>query len=280
MRANPLALACSKTLDVLQSKDVLLAPPKWGSGSCLCLRRCNDLRQGQAGAGELLPLPSPLAGCWGCRVPAGSGVMVGNPVPLVSPVAPVPHAPEMPFPPFGAVAVTVKALFQRAAYSHPSPPMAFFISFWLGIRHVLTEQTFCCPQNPPLRREVTSSRCRCPEPAPGWGEPFRGKAEPLRVTSCTGAGARLPLSCGALIAFCFNIPSCETRDATKECCPSPMGLWRALVAQLCVSPAHLPALVTVLSSLRFLAGAAGAEDARELSPGACVCRGKATSSKL
>lgn len=194
-------------------------------------------------------------------------------------------------PPFGAVAVTVKALFQRAAYSHPSPPMAFFISFWLGIRHVLTEQTFCCPQNPPLRREATtSSLCRCPEPALGWGEPglglgqpFKGKAEPFQVASRSGARAWLLLSCRALIAFSFHIPSCETGDATEERCPSP-GLWRVLVAQvcceLCISSAHLPVLVTVSFSLRHSLGTGAprgvgeadeAEDAHEFLPGVCVC---------
>lgn len=46
-----------------------------------------------------------------------------------------------------------------------------------------------------------SSLCRCPKPALGWGEaglglaqPFKGKAEPFRVMSHTGAGAWLQLS--------------------------------------------------------------------------------------
>ena len=155
---------------------------------------------------------------------------------------------------FGAVAVTIRALFQRAAYSHPSPPMAFFISFWLGIRHVLTEQTFCCPQNPLLRRGVMFSLCRCPEPALGWGQQGlgpgqhrKGKSGAVlrsRPTPGLEPGSGSLLSCRALIAFCFNILSCETRDATEECCPSLKGLWRVLVAQvcreLCVSPACLP----------------------------------------
>lgn len=101
------------------------------------------------------------------------------------------------------------------------PPTAFFISFWSGIRHLLTEQTLCCPENPPLRSGAVSPLCQCPEPARlglGLGHLSMGKAEPFWVTFCTGAGAWLQHS--ALLP-CFNLfllqcPSHETRDATKE----------------------------------------------------------------
>lgn len=48
--------------------------------------------------------------------------------------------------PFGAVGVTVRALFRKGSSFPSFPPMAFFIGFWLRIRPVLTEQTLCCPQ--------------------------------------------------------------------------------------------------------------------------------------
>ena len=136
-----------------------------------------------------------------CRVLGLQGAGGGIPIPLISPAAPVPHAPEMPSLPSGLRLSPLGLCFKGQLIPILPPSMAFFISFWLGIRHVLTEQTFCCPQNPPLRREATSSLCRCPKPVPGWGEPglgpgqpFKGKAEAFRVTSHTGAGAWLWLS--------------------------------------------------------------------------------------
>lgn len=121
---------------------------------------------------ESIPLPCSAAG-WG--IPAALVTRLHQ------------HCwPQQHHPVLWAVAVTTGALFQRAAYSHPlSFPHGFFISFSLGIRHVLTEQTFCCSQNPPLRRAAMSSLCRCPEPVLGWQEPGIGAGAALQGESRT-----------------------------------------------------------------------------------------------
>lgn len=147
--------------------------------------------------------------------------------------------------------------FVSKGSSFPSfPPAAFFIGFWLGIRHVLTEQTFCYSQNPPLRRRAISLLCRCLEPVPGWGkpslglgQPFQAKAEAFQVASRTGAGAWLRLSAPlqSVNRFCSNIPPWGTGGASEDCCPPATGLWRVPVApvsaELRVPPACLPVSV-------------------------------------
>lgn len=147
------------------------------------------------------PFPALLQGAGAAGCAQGAGCRWGELIPLVSPATPAPCTPEMTSSPLGLQLSLSELCFKGQLIPILPPPMAFFISFWLGIRHVLTEQTFCCPQNPPPRREATSSLCRCPEPVLGWGEPglgprqpFKGKAEPFRVTSRAGAGAWLQLS--------------------------------------------------------------------------------------
>lgn len=148
-----------------------------------------------------MPLPCPIAGCWDSRAPTGTRVPVGDPPFPSSPWLHRHRAPQRCHPSLRGCGCHHQGCFKGQLIPILPPPWLFFISFWLGIRHVLTEQTFCCPQNPPPRREATSSLCRCPEPAPAWGEPglglgqpFQGRAEPFRVTSCTGAGAWPQLS--------------------------------------------------------------------------------------
>lgn len=121
----------------------------------------------------------------------------------------------------------------------PPPSRGVFIGFWSGIRHVLTEQTSRCAQNPLLRRDVLA--LLVPGPALGWGQlgwgepgwglaqPFEGNMEPFRVTSLTRARALSLLPGRALITFCSNILPWERREGChKERCLCPARLCQAL----------------------------------------------------
>lgn len=107
---------------------------------------------------------SPPAASLGCRTPTG----LGGPG-ATRPASPLPQRPV----PRGCH--RHRGFVSKGSLFPSFPLHGFFISFWLGIRHVLTEQTFCCPPNPPLRRGATSSLCRCPEPARGRDSPPRGQ---------------------------------------------------------------------------------------------------------
>lgn len=102
---------------------------------------------------------------------------------------------------------------------------------------MLTEQTFCCPQNPRLTTEAIFSPCWVlsqswdgAEPGLGQGFPILGSRPTLgwlfwglEPSSCKKAGStdRVLLSCPLL--------------CSPARCPCPVGVWCVPVAQRCAS---------------------------------------------